>query len=31
MLKKIKKLFFLSSLVVFSFLTINYYFSEKKF
>ena len=29
MLKKIKKIFFLSSLVIFSFLTINYYFSEK--
>jgi len=29
MLKKIKKVFFLTSLAVFSFLTINYYFSEK--
>ena len=29
MLKKIKKIFFLTSLAGFSFLTINYYFSEK--
>ena len=29
MLKKIKKIFFLSSLFLFTFLTINYYFSEK--
>jgi len=29
MLKKIKKIFFLTFLVLFSFLTINYYFSEK--
>ena len=29
MLKKIKKAFFLTSLIIFSFLTINYYFSEK--
>ena len=29
MLKKIKKIFFLISLAVFSILTINYYFSEK--
>jgi hypothetical protein len=29
MLKKIKKIFFLTSLVAFSFLTVNYYFSEK--
>jgi len=29
MLKKIKKIFFLTSLAVFSYLTINYYFSEK--
>ena len=29
MLKKIKNIFFLISLAIFSFLTINYYFSEK--
>ena len=29
MLKKINKIFFLSSLFLFTFLTINYYFSEK--
>ena len=29
MLKIIKKIFFLTSLTLFSFLTINYYFSEK--
>jgi len=29
MLKKIKNIFFLSSFLLFSFLTINYYFSEK--
>ena len=29
MLKKIKKIFFLLSLTLFTFFTINYYFSEK--
>jgi len=29
MLKRFKKIFFLSSLAVFSFFTVNYYFSEK--
>tara|TARA_B100001250_G_scaffold414080_1_gene450582 strand:+ start:2501 stop:2758 length:258 start_codon:yes stop_codon:yes gene_type:complete len=29
MIKKIKKIFVITSLIIFSFLTINYYFSEK--
>ena len=29
MFKKIKKMFFITSFLIFSFLTINYYFSEK--
>ena len=29
MLQKLKKIFFITSLTVFGFLTINYYFSEK--
>ena len=29
MLKKIQKIFFLTSIILFTFFTINYYFSEK--
>jgi len=29
MLKKIKNIFFIASFIIFSFFTINYYFSEK--